>query len=162
MKRVMATAVLALLLSVAAMAAPPNTRRQPDAADFWRIREHVPVVLVLDTGGECRGKVERRAEGVLTVQLESSSPDCGVRGHSVTVRRENTKVVERDEPRGASARRKTVAVAVAAGAGLLLTHVPPRAMIAVGAAGLQGMGIINRDLDRAPRSGYVLYVTKLE
>jgi hypothetical protein len=149
-----ATLFLALVAAVAPAAA--------QSADFNRIRERSDVTLVLATGGECYGRVARRMEGALSVMLTASSRDCGVRGRTVSVRRDNTQAVERETPAGATTRRKTAAVATALAVGLVIPHLPPTAILGVAAAGLETLRIMNRDIDRPLRGGrYVIYVSKL-
>jgi len=146
--------ILMLALAIAASA---------QSADFTHIREHSAVTLVLGTGGECHGNVSRRVEGALSIMLMASSPDCGVRGNIVTVRREHTQSVEIETRVGPSTRRKSAAVATAFAVGILIPHLPAKAMLGVGAGGLEAVHVMNRDMDRAQSAKrYVIYVSKLE
>ncbi len=67
---------------------------------------------------------------------------------------------------GPSTKRKAVAVATALAVGLLVPHLPVKAMLGVGAGGIEAVHIMNRDMDRLGReqraNGWVIYVSRLE
>jgi len=155
----MRTTLIAIMTIALAL---PLSAQQP--MDFWRIREGSAVTVVLGTGGECKGKVAKRVDGALTVQLSEESSACGARDALVTVSEANTRTVERaPKSSGKRAAKSAAAVGVAAGAGLLLTEVPPRAALGVLAGGLVGAHLLVRNLDHdsGPGKGYVLYVSRL-
>ena len=106
-------AIMTIMLALPLSAQPP--------VDFWRIREGSAVTVVLGTGGECKGKVAKRVDGALTIQLSEESSACGARDALVTVSEANTRTVERaPKSSGKRAAKSAAAVGVAAGAGLLL------------------------------------------
>jgi len=133
-------------------------------AEFARVREGSAVVLILGTGGECRGKVARRTAGALAVELTAANPDCGARGARVTVRQVNTESVERIPASSSKATtaKKGAAVAAAVGTGLLVGFVPGRAALGVIAGGAEAFHFINRGFDREPKDAYAIYVSHLE
>ena len=149
-------------LMLCAMAAPLAAQQR---VDFWRVREGAQVVLVLGTGGECRGVVSQRTDGALAVRVaERSAAACGAAGSTVSVREQDTRSVERAEaPRSASLGKKVAAVAVAAGAGVLALAGPRTLALGAIGGGAEAVHLMNRDLDKREqtKNAYVLYVSRL-
>jgi hypothetical protein len=151
------------IAAAAAMLWLPLTLGAQQTADFWRIREGASVVLVVGTGGECKGKVARRQEGELAIKLSETTDACGARESLVTVREANTRAVERAARSGGKrAAAAAAVVGAAAGTGLLVTAVPPRAALGVLAGGFLGSHLLSRELTHeGPGKGYVIYVSRL-
>ena len=156
--------ISAMVVALLALAAPAVAQQRGERIEFWRVREGAQVVLVLGTGGECRGVVSQRTDGALAVKVGNKSAACGKPGTVVNVREQDTRSVERGEPSSRkSTGKKIAAVGLAAGAGLLALAGPGKGALAAIAGGAEGVHLLNRSIDRGERStnSYVLYVAKL-
>ena len=142
---------------------PHQPAQQPGTVEFWRVREGNDVVLVLGTGGECKGKVARRLDGELSVKVTGKDSVCGPRNALVSVRETNTHAVER-APR--SAKNKTVlfgaAMAAGGGTGAIAAFVPLRGLFAVLGGGGTATRMLTKEGEKdKPGKGYVIYVSHL-
>ena len=151
---------ISIAIIVVALAAPLAAQQK---VDFWRIREGSSVVLVLGTGGECKGKVAKRMDGELSIRVSDDTDACGKRDSLVTVREENTRTVERADR---SLKRKAAtaggAIGAAAGAGLLVQNVPAEGRLAALGGSLVGGYILSKHTSiDGPGKGFVIYVSKL-